>query len=125
MNADKTTASWSEDSLGVPLSPNRNLEELRVFRQIDVTGHQVEFYGLSDIRSGVRLGFAGRGAAGEFRTYGRVIAGLGIMFHNDPECHIHSIVRARPRCVRRFRQPAWALQWYGTWYGDPKDHRHP
>ena len=31
-------------------------------------------------------GFPGGGAAGEFRTHGRVGAGVGIMFRNDPEC---------------------------------------
>jgi len=83
--------TWSEDSLGVPRSPNSNLEELRVFRQIDVSWHKVELYRLSDIGSGFGLGFAGRGAAREFRADGRVIAGLGITFQHDPECHIHSI----------------------------------
>src|SRR5580700_648997 len=85
--------TWSEVSLGVPRSPNRDLEELRVFRQIDVSRRQVKFYGLPDIRAGLRLGFAGGGAAGEFWADRRVVAGLGIMFQNDPECHISSIVR--------------------------------
>jgi len=98
--------TWSDDSLCVPRSPNSNLEELRVFRQIDVSWHKVEFYRLSDIGSGFGLGFAGRGAAREFRADGRVIAGLGIMFQNDPECHIHSIgagmnlLRAAPPAVQ-------------------------
>lgn len=84
--------TWSEVSLGVPRSPNRDLEELRVFRQIDVSRCQVEFYSLSDIGCCIRLGFPGRGTAWKLRAHGRVIAGLGIMFQDDPECHIHSIV---------------------------------
>ena len=74
--------TWSAVSLGVPRSPNRDLEELRVFRQIDVSGCQVEFYSLSDIRCCLRLGFAGRGAAWKLRAHSGVIAGLGIMFQD-------------------------------------------
>src|ERR1019366_6123613 len=33
--------TWSEGSLGVPCSPNRHLEELRIFRQIDLPGRQI------------------------------------------------------------------------------------
>ncbi len=116
-NDDLLSSDWSEESLGVPRLPNRNLKELRVFGQIDVSGHQVELYGLSNIRSGFRLGFSSRGASGEFRADGRVIACLGIMFHNDPECHIHSIVRARNRCAQL------AFHHCPPWRGDARTAR--
>lgn len=85
--------AWSEVSLGVPRSPNRDLEELRIFGQIDISRRQVKFYGLSDIRAGLGLGQAGGGTARQFGTHCRVVAGLGIMFQDDPECHTSSIVR--------------------------------
>ena len=84
--------TWSEGSLGVPCSPNRHLEELRIFRQIDLPGRQIEPHSLSDVRPGLVLGFAGGGAAGELGAHGRIIAGLEIMFQNDPERHTHSLL---------------------------------
>jgi hypothetical protein len=100
-------------SLGVPRSPNRHLEELSVFRQIDVSWHQVELCCLSDIRSGFGLGLPGRGAAGDLRADGGVIARLGIMFQNDPECHIHSILPSRQplRPARLLHWSAWEHHW--------------
>ena len=93
--------AWSQESLGVPRSPNRNCEELRVLRQIDVSWHQVELYGLSDIRSGFSLGFAGRSAAGELRTDGRVIAGFGSCSTTTLNVISTGMVRARNHYVRR------------------------
>lgn len=74
-------------SLGVPRSPNRHLDELRISRQIDLSWRRVELYSLSDVRPGLVFGFAGGGAAGELGTYGRIIAGLGITLQNHPEGH--------------------------------------
>jgi hypothetical protein len=54
---------------------------------MDLSWRKIEFNSLSDVRSGLVLGFAGGGAAGELGTYGRIIAGLGITLQNHPEGH--------------------------------------
>jgi hypothetical protein len=84
----------------VPRSPNRHFDKLRMHGKFDVARRKVKLYGLADVRSGLRLGFASRGAAGEFGTHRREVTGLGIAFQNDSERHIHSIL-LRPRWWER------------------------
>ncbi len=81
----------SEVNRGVPRSPNGHLDQLRIFRQFNIAGRKIELNGFSDVFAGLLLGFSSGCATGEFGTHGRVITGLGIMFQNDSEGHIHSI----------------------------------
>ena len=83
--------TWSEVSRGVPRSPNRHLDQLRVLRQFEIGGLQIQFNGFSDVCAGFLLGFASGRATGEFGAHRRVVAGLGIMFQNDSERHSNSI----------------------------------
>ena len=61
----KDVVTWLEVSRGVPRSASRHLGQLRIFRQLDVAGHKVEFDSFPDVRAGFLLDFTSRRAAGE------------------------------------------------------------
>lgn len=86
--------TWSEVSRGVPRSPNRHLDLLRIFRQFDIAGRQIKSDGFPDVGAGFLLCFTSRRAAGEFGAHSRVVTGLGIVFQNDSERHSNSILPA-------------------------------
>ena len=60
----------SEVNRGVPRSPNGHLDQLRIFRQLDFAGRQIEFDCFSDVWAGFLLSFTSRRAAGEFGAHG-------------------------------------------------------
>lgn len=59
LQSPRILITWSEVNLGVPCSPNCDLDQLRIFRQIDVPRCEIQFYSLADIRPSLILGFAG------------------------------------------------------------------
>jgi hypothetical protein len=80
-----------EVSRGVPRSPNGHLDQLRVFRQFQIAGRQIELNGFSNVYPRFLLGFSSRRATGKFGANRRVVTGLEIMFQDDSERHSNSI----------------------------------
>lgn len=68
-------------------SPNRYLIHFGVIGKLDIGRRQVKLDGFPDILLRFFLCLAGRGAAGKFRTYGRVGAGFGVVLQDNPEFH--------------------------------------
>lgn len=76
---------------GVPRSPDRHLDEFRIFGNIEWGGFEVQTDRFFDVGSGFRLGIAGGGAAREFGAYGRVGAGFVVIFEDHAEGHVFSV----------------------------------
>ena len=55
---DTDHLTGSELSRGVPRSPNRHLDQLRVPGQFEIAGRQIQFKGFPDVCAGFLLGFA-------------------------------------------------------------------
>lgn len=91
----RLATTWSEVSRGVPRSPNRYLDQLGVFGQLYLRRLEIEFDGFLNVFAGLFLGVSGGSAAGQFRAYRGVTAGLWIEFENDSELHSSTVTPRR------------------------------
>ena len=78
-------------SRGVPRLPNRYLNQLCFFRQLDFARREIKSNGFLDILTRFSFGVSGGRAAGKLRTYSRVALRHWIVFEDDAEFHDFSI----------------------------------
>ena len=77
---------------GVPRSPNRNLDQLRISREFDVRRCEVEFDGLFDVLFRLVLRIACRRTSGQLRADRGESLSVCVVFKHNAERHAFIIV---------------------------------
>ena len=72
---------------GVPRSPNSNLDQPGVVREIEFARLQIQLYCFRDVLAGLFFGVTGGSASGQLRADRRPSVYLCVVFEHDTEGH--------------------------------------